>query len=256
MYQEVAEVRIVSPEKIYIPRIDRYLDSGSVSGILSHESPGEPSSSVGEEGFSESEMGEGQANPSIRMNMDNMAQVPSSSGWVLPFRLDVSSGKSSSFTLGIGNKELKATDEFEGEPKDKLNLSGSHSGGLTSIQFNRIKSRKDIRGTRASRLEQRILDYTESYDISPWVKKVVDRIRNNWSVPPIKESLAMGEVKIFISVKKSGELLDLEIMDSSILVQFDETALEAVQSSLPFPPLPDEYPYEKLEALLVFQFNE
>jgi len=201
-------------------------------------------------------MGEAQFNPSIRMNMDNMAQDPTSSGWILPFRLDVSSGKSSGFTIGIGNKELKAADEFEGESKDKLNLSGFHSGGLSSIQFNRIKSRKDIRGTRASHLERRILDYTENYDISPWVKKVVDKIRNNWSVPPIKESLAMGEMKIYISVKKNGELLDLEIMNSSVLVQFDETALEAVQSSLPFPPLPDEYPYEKLEALLVFQFNE
>ena len=70
------------------------------------------------------------------------------------------------------------------------------------------------------------------------------------------EKMRGTEMKIYISVKKNGELLDLEIMNSSVLVQFDETALEAVQSSLPFPPLPDEYPYEKLEALLVFQFNE
>jgi TonB family protein len=236
--------------------MDRYPDVSEASEVLPQEGLGEQPSGVGEEGFSESEMGEGQANPSIGTNMDNMAQVPSSSGWALPFRLDVSSGKSSSFTLGVGNKELKSTDEFEGEPKDKLNLSDIYSGGLSSIQFNRIKSRKNIRGTRASRPEQIGLDYAENYDISPWVKEVVDKIRNSWSVPPIKESLAMGEVKIYISVSKKGELLSLEILDASVLVLFDETALEAIQSSLPFPPLPDGFPYEKLEALLVFQFNE
>jgi TonB family protein len=256
MYQEVAEVRIVSPGKIYLPRMDRYPNVSAVSGILPQEGPGQPPSIVGEEGFSESETGEFQPNLSILKNKDNTAKDPAFSGWILPFRLNASSGKSSNFTLRVGGKELEATDEFEGESKDRLNLSDLYSGGLSSIQFNRIKSRKDIRGTRASRLEQSVLDYSENYDISPWVKEVVDKIRNSWSVPPIKESLAMGEVKIYISVSKNGELLSLEIMNSSVFVLFDETALEAVQLSLPFPPLPDGFPYGKLEALLVFQFNE
>jgi len=256
MYQEVAEVRIVSPGKIYMPRMDRYPEVSAVSGISPQESLGEPSSIVGKEGFSEGETGEGQHNLSIRKNMDSTLKDPAFSGWVLPFRLDASSGKNSDFTLRVGGKELEDTDEFEGESKDKLNLSDFYSGGLSSIQFNRIKSRKDIRGTRTSRLEQSVFNYSENYDISPWVKEVVDKIRNSWSVPPIKESLAMGEVKIYISVSKNGELLSLEILNSSVFVLFDETALEAVQSSLPFPPLPDGFPYEKLEALLVFQFNE
>lgn len=256
MYQQIAEVRIVAPEKIFLPQMERYPDVNAVSGILPQENLGEPPSTVGGEGFSESERGEFQPNLSILKNKDNTAKDLAFSGWILPFRLNASSGKSSNFTLRVGGKELEAADDFGGESKDRLNLSDLYTGGLSSIQFNRIKSRKDIRGTRASRLEQSPLDYSENYDISPWVKEVVDKIRNSWSVPPIKESLAMGEMKIYISVSKNGELLSLEIMNSSLLVLFDETALEAVQLSLPFPPLPDGFPYERLEALLVFQFNE
>jgi len=259
LYPEVVEVRIVSPEKIYMPRIDRYLEASTTPEISPQGGLEEPSSPLGERRLGESEMGEGQVympNLNINKNMENVRKDRSFSGGMTPFRFTSSSGKTSNFTLRIRNKEFKPVDKSEGEPKDKLNLSGFDSGDLSSIQFNRIKSRKDIRGTRASGLEQSVFDSTEKYDISPWVKEVVDKIRDNWSIAPIKESLAMGEVKIFLSVSKNGELLHLEILNSSELVLFDETALEAVRSSLPFPPLPIEFPHEKLEALLVFQFNE
>lgn len=255
IYQEVAEVHIVPAEKIFLPRMDRYLDVSADSEITAQENLGGSPPIVGEEGFGESESGEFRPNLSILKNKDNTAGDPAFSGWISPFRLDASSDKSSDFTLRVGGKEFKATDKFGDELQKKLNLSSFYPGGYSSIQFNRIKSRKDIRGTRGSPIEPSVSSY-ENYDISPWVKEVVDRIRNSWSVPPIKESLAMGEVKIYISVSKNGELLSVEIMNSSVLVLFDETALEAIQSSLPFPPLPDGYPYEKLEALLVFQFNE
>lgn len=259
LYQEVVEVRIVSPEKIYMPRMDRYPEASTAPEISPQGSLGEPSSPLGEGRLSESEMGEGQVympNLSINKNMENVRENRSLSEVMTSFRFIASSGKKSNFTLRIRNKEFKPVEKPEVEPKDKLNLSGFYSEGLSSIQFNRIKSRKDISGTRISHPQQSVFDSTEKYDISPWVKEVVDKIRNNWSIAPIKESLAMGEVKIYISVSKNGKLLHLEILNSSDLVLFDETALEAVQSSLPFPPLPIEFPYEKLEALLVFQFNE
>jgi len=259
LYQEVVDVRIVSPEKIYMPRMDRYPEARTIPENSPQGSLGEPASPFGEGRLSESEMGEGHvymANLSINKNMENVQKDRFLSEGVTPFRFIASSGKKSNFTLMIRSKEFKPIDKSEGEPKDRLSLSGIDSGGLSSIQFNRITSRKDIRGTRASRLEQSVFDSTEKYDISPWVKEVVDKIRDNWNIAPIKESLAMGELKIFLSVSKNGELLHLEILNSSDLVSFDETALEAVRSSLPFPPLPIEFPYEKLEAILVFQFNE
>lgn len=239
--------------------MDRYPDAVTISEFSPQESLREPSSPLSEEGFSESEMGEGQVympNLSIRQIMENVPKDRSISAGMTPFRFNASSVKKSNFTLKIRNKEFNPTDKYEPEPEDKLNLSGFYSDGLSSIQFNRIKSRKDIPGTRTGRPQQIILDSTKNYDISPWVKQVVDKIRNNWSVPFIKESLAMGEVKIYVSVNKNGKLLNLEILNSSDLINFDETALKAIQSSLPFPPLPDEFPYEMLEAFLVFQFNE
>jgi TonB family protein len=258
LYQEVAEVRIVSPEKIYIPRMDRFHETSLTSEISPQASLGEPSSPSGRESLPERERRDSQVympNLSISRNMENFRKYQPFSEGITPFGLIASSGKQSDFTLGIRGKELKPPDTAEDAPKGQLNLSG-YSNDLSSIQFNRITYRKGIPGTRASRLGQGVLDATEKYDLSPWVKEVVDKIRNNWTVTPIKESLAIGEVKIFLSVSKDGELLRLEILNSSKLVLFDESALEAVESSLPFPPLPVEFPYEKLEALLVFQFNE
>ncbi len=253
-YQEIAEVRIVSPEKIYMPRVGRFPYTGTVQEIPTEESP-----AFEEQQLSQNEMGEGQiymSNLSIGENLNTVEDEPSILGGISPFRLNASSGKDSRFTLGTGLKEWEISSTYEGRHEDKLDLSSYYSDRLSSMPFNRMKSRRTAGGNRAGRRQQSILNSTENYDISPWVKVVVDKIRKNWSVPPIKESLAMGEVRIYITVRKNGELLGLEILNASDLVQFDETAIEAVQSSLPFPHLPEEFPYDVLEALLVFQFNE
>jgi protein TonB len=99
-------------------------------------------------------------------------------------------------------------------------------------------------------------DRLREYDISPWVKEVVDKIRNTWTLPPIDTSIAMGEVKILIIVGKTGNLIAMDIVKSSDFPVFDQTTTAAIRSSAPFPPLPDDFPSERLEAYLVFEFHE
>jgi len=259
VHEEVAEVHIVSPEEIYLPRIDRYLEEAESPGALPQERPMGTPSAVGEEGSIDRKTEQGQVylpDLSINQTVSRAEEDQSFSGMVSEFRLDTSSGRKSNFTLGVGREKSEPTDRVEGEPKERLNISGYYSDSLSSIQFNRMKSRKGAGGIRTSRRQQSEFMYSESFDISPWVKEVVDKIRNNWSIPPPRESVAIGEVKILIVVGKDGRLITLEILDSSDLPLFDEMAMEAIRLSAPFPPLPEGFPYESFEASLVFQFNE
>jgi TonB family protein len=149
------------------------------------------------------------------------------------------------FSLGIARKSTEA-DETETE----MDLSVA----LSQVQFDRVLTRKE--GRSSGQFAQDELGQPIRYNIAPWVKGVVDKIRNTWIVPPIDESIAIGEVRVRVVFGKKGDLVSMAIMKSSNFEAFDRTALGAIRSSAPFSPLPDDFPSARLEALLVFQFNE
>ncbi len=259
LFQEVAEVRIVSPEKIYLPQLDRLPDQPEKSGAVIQKTSMERATAIGGEGGSVIETEQGQvylSNLSISRIVNRGEEGQPSSKLVSEFRLNTSSGSKSNFTLGVGHQDSETTDRIGRESENRLIIPGYSPDGLSNIRFHRIKSTRSAGGNRTGSQPQSSVTYPGSYDISPWVREVVDKIRNNWSIPPLRDSVAIGEVKILLVVEKDGRLLSLEILDSSDLPYFDETAMEAIRSSLPFPPLPESFPSEKLEAYLVFQFNE
>ena len=91
-------------------------------------------------------------------------------------------------------------------------------------------------------------------DIQPWIKKMTAAAQRHWSVPP-PETLSSGHVAVEISVHRSGEILDLRINASSGIPALDRAAEQALQQVL-LPPLPDDYPDEVFELILVFWYNE
>ena len=126
---------------------------------------------------------------------------------------------------------------------------------LSSIPFDRIITKK--RGeVLTGPIDPDVSNQLGAYDITPWVIQVVDKIRNNWNPPPIDESLALGEVKIRLIIGKEGNLITAEIVEPSNFYVFDQTTTAAIRSSAPFPPLPFEFPSDRLEAFLVFEFHE
>jgi TonB family protein len=183
------------------------------------------------------------------MTFGRAVEKPDASRTIPSFDLVPSPRAESGFSLGIDRKKAEA-DETEAE----MDLSVFDTPALSQVQFDRILTRKEDGsfGRHAQdEVEQRI-----RYDIAPWVKGVVDKIRNNWKVPPIDESIAIGEVKLHVVFGKKGELVSMAIMKSSNFETFDRTAMGAIRSSAPFSPLPDDFPSARLEAFLVFQFNE
>lgn len=93
------------------------------------------------------------------------------------------------------------------------------------------------------------------YDFTPWANEVVIRIQKNWSLGQEAFVGYIGEVGVTVMMSKAGELLDVEIGESSKIDLLDQAAVKAVRLSAPFPPLPPDFPNSSLEMYLVFQYG-
>ena len=93
------------------------------------------------------------------------------------------------------------------------------------------------------------------YDITPWARAAADLVQKNWSVSQLKDLGANLSVRISVTIGRGGELSSLTVVSSSEISLFDQAALHAIEQSMPFPRLPDDFPDEKLEILLVFELH-
>jgi TonB family protein len=93
------------------------------------------------------------------------------------------------------------------------------------------------------------------YDLSPWAEQVIGRIQNLWRLDAAQNGEPRGRVEVKIIVGKDGSLKSIDIIRSSDDEGLDRAALRAVESNLPFPPLPEDFPRERLEFTLVFEYD-
>ncbi len=96
---------------------------------------------------------------------------------------------------------------------------------------------------------------SRGYDITPWAKRLVYRIKKNWIFPLAVEYGMQGTVEIYLMILKDGSVRDLEIKKSSWIRPFDQSALNALELSSPFPPLPYDFPNRDLPVYFIFRFN-
>ncbi len=98
-------------------------------------------------------------------------------------------------------------------------------------------------------------------DYSPYVREVHEKVQKNWKVPSRKEveKLAKGQkdllVQIAITVGKDGRVKKTVILKSSKIKALDENAQEAVKSSSPFKPFPENFFNEEMVVTLNFNFS-
>ncbi len=88
--------------------------------------------------------------------------------------------------------------------------------------------------------------------ISNYIKEIELSIKTNWT-PPVGSNLKKASVKF--TVNKDGELISNSLFSSSGLADFDKSALDAIEMSKPFPPLPDKIDRETLDIIFTFDFN-
>jgi TonB family protein len=87
------------------------------------------------------------------------------------------------------------------------------------------------------------------------VKSYVAALKQRWVIPPSAAG-AKGRVVIGLTVRKSGVVSGIEIIGSSRVAGFDQSANAAVLAARPAPPLPDAFPDDACPMRVTFYFNE
>lgn len=109
----------------------------------------------------------------------------------------------------------------------------------------------------ASRLNTGALSFdTAGWDLGPYARKVQERVQSNWHVPEAQVVLRQrGWVAIRFDVLKDGSIRDLQVVRPSGVPSYDQSALDALRSSDPLPPLPKEVTVQKISGMFRFYYN-
>lgn len=102
--------------------------------------------------------------------------------------------------------------------------------------------------TKATMLQ---LDGMQSY--SNYVKSLHQQLRVNWK-PKGLHGKAGGRTVVNFEIGKAGELVKLEVAETSGSNRADSAALDAVRHSAPFPTFPNELNMESMVIQYTFDF--
>jgi TonB family protein len=97
---------------------------------------------------------------------------------------------------------------------------------------------------------------TRGIDFASWWRRFKAQIIRNAFIPQAAMVLH-GHVVLRMNILRNGEITDLVILQPSPVEAFNKSAYGALYSSNPAPPLPAEYPLDKIENFtLIALFNE
>ena len=91
-------------------------------------------------------------------------------------------------------------------------------------------------------------------DFVPWLYHMLGEVKRNW-LAPYSAAWEYGHVAVGISVLRSGNLAEVEILRPSGTTGFDNAAEGALRAA-DLKPLPSSYPDERFEIIIVFWYNE
>ncbi|UCC38921.1 MAG: TonB family protein [Candidatus Aminicenantes bacterium] len=96
-----------------------------------------------------------------------------------------------------------------------------------------------------------------NFPFTYYLQIIVDRISSNWFQslvdPGIKGNF---QVTVYFRIHKDGQISSLKVEETSRIRSLDLSALRAIQTSAPFPPLPKDYEEEYLGIHLIFEHSK
>jgi TonB family protein len=96
----------------------------------------------------------------------------------------------------------------------------------------------------------------KGYDLTPWAQKVLELIMRSWDLPSVGALPDRAQVRIILIISKNGDVSSLEIVEGTAMDVLDRAAVKAIRASLPFPPLPADFPGDFLEAHVEFTYHD
>jgi hypothetical protein len=89
-------------------------------------------------------------------------------------------------------------------------------------------------------------------DMNPYISNLQRKIKRHWTPPKGDEN---KRVVLFLRIAKGGNLLVLNVKDTSSNPDTDNAAISAVKKTLPFKPLPAAFKENYLDVVFTFDYN-
>lgn len=257
--KDITKVVIIPPEKLYLPRLEKYPAGVSEFNMES------PPIGLKKSGYKFSGAAKELESSQVAESFQNKVAEPSvksdlSSGFRLDLRSRSKQGLSPTNELKLSLNKNKRESGF-GEAKKSERIRNLNF--LKYIYPGSVGIRMSGEHPRSRSLETKIVFQRgtpsflkEGYDITPWAGKVVEKIQKNWLLTTPQKIAEQGEVGISVIVEENGKLTSIKIVNPSQVETFTRAALRAINLSLPFPRLPDDFPEEKLQVYFVFQYHD
>ncbi len=108
---------------------------------------------------------------------------------------------------------------------------------------------------KAIRTEGSGLFDTRGFPLGEYADIIIKRVEGNWFIPSNMRR-SQGRTTVIFYIERNGGYSNLHIVAPSGSSSLDLAALNAVMESKPFPPLPKDFPAERVGAKFVFSYNE
>jgi len=96
-----------------------------------------------------------------------------------------------------------------------------------------------------------------NFPFTYYLQIIIDRVSSNWFTSLVDPGLrGTFQTTVFFKILRTGRISGLKIEESSGVRSLDLSALRAIQSAEPFPPLPREYEDEYLGIHLIFEHSK
>ncbi len=96
-----------------------------------------------------------------------------------------------------------------------------------------------------------------NFPFTYYLQIIIDRVSNNWFTSLVDPGISGSfQATVHFKIYKNGQISELKIEESSGIRSLDLSALRAVQTSAPFPPLPGAYEDEYLGIYLIFEHSK
>ena len=96
-----------------------------------------------------------------------------------------------------------------------------------------------------------------NFPFTYYLQIIIDRVSNNWFTSLVDPGISGSfQATVHFKIYKNGQISELKIEESSKIKSLDLSALRAIQTSAPFPPLPGAYEDEYLGIYLIFEHSK
>lgn len=96
-----------------------------------------------------------------------------------------------------------------------------------------------------------------NFPFTYYLQNIINRVSGNWFTSLVDPGITGSfQVTVYFRIHRSGQVSDLKVEETSGIRSLDMSALRAIQSSAPFPPLPRAYEDDYLGIYLIFEHSK